>query len=1116
MGARTWGSCYHPGTCCGAALCVVGGRASRLGHRVRENASNTCGVQPVAAAGLTAAWCRFCGLVPPQAVGVAPAAPPRGPSVPANLHGFSVVRQERLVEYNADAVLFRHTKTGAEVRGLSATACAHVVELPLTPVCPAWQLMSVSCDDENKCFSVVLRTPPADSTGIPHILEHSVLCGSRKYPCKEPFVELMKSSLNTFLNAFTYPDRTCYPVASTNLADFRNLVDVYLDAVFHPKCVTDELTFQQEGWHYELDAPGGELSFKGVVFNEMKGVYSSPDSILARETQRALFPDNTYGVDSGGDPEDIPKLSFAQFQDFHARYYHPSNARFWFYGDDAVEARLQTLDAYLREFTPRPSVQDSAIHPQPLFSAPRRVTAPYAAGGGEDEDGEGAAAAAPAAAGAAPAAAGAAPKHYVTVNWVLSEKPLDTQTSLALGFLDHLMLGTPAAPLRQALEASGLGEALTGGGLEDELLQPTYGVGLKGVAPGNVAAVEQLIHDTLTKLSVEGFTQQAVDASVNTIEFSLRENNTGRFPRGLSLMLRSVTAWIYDRDAFEPLRFEQPLAALKARLAAGDDVFRPLIKQFLLNNTHKVTVELTPDTQLSARREAGEQAKLQAKRSTMGAADLDALFAATEALKTRQETPDSPEAVACVPSLRLGDIPKEPTTVPSVVSTSGGATVLTHDLFTNDVLYAEALLDLHTVPVRLLPLVPLFCRALTNMGTKSQSFVELQQRIGAQTGGISVSAFTSDVRGSKEPVAYVVVRGKATSARTGELFSLFTDILLTARLDDKARFKQMASEAKASMEARAVGGGHSLASTRLGAQLSVAGWADELMGGLSALQFVRDLVKRCDSDWPSVQADLEAIRGALLGRQGAVLNLTGDEKTLARAHARGSDFLGALPATSPVAAAAWATSGGSSVLFPRGNELMTVPTQVNYVAKAVDLYAAGGYSLHGSANVINKLISTSWLWDRVRVSGGAYGGFSDFDSHSGQFTFLSYRDPNLVKTLDIYDATPGWLTTLDLDADALTRAIIGTVGDLDAYQLPDSKGYTALMRHLLRVTDDERKQRREEVLGTTLADCKRFGEALACVNDPAKATVAAVCAPDTTAKVAAERPDLKCRVTSVL
>jgi Zn-dependent M16 (insulinase) family peptidase len=400
------------------------------------------------------------------------------------------------------------------------------------------------------------------------------------------------------------------------------------------------------------------------------------------------------------------------------------------------------------------------------------------------------------------------------------------------------------------------------------------------------------------------------------------------------------------------------------------------------------------------------------------------------------------------------------------------------------------------------------------MGTKSESFVQLQQRIGAQTGGISVSAFTSDVRGSKEPVSYVVVRGKATSARSGELFGLFTDILLTARLDDQARFKQMAAEAKASMEARAIGGGHSLASTRLGGQLSAAGWADELMGGFTALQFVRDLVKRCDSDWASVQADLEAIRAALLARQGAVLNLTGDEKTLSKAHARGADFLAALPAASGAASTSWASAAAAAAVA-RGNELLTVPTQVNYVAKAVDLYASGGYTLHGSCHVINKLISTSWLWDRVRVSGGAYGGFCDFDSHSGQFTYLSYRDPNLLKTLDTYDGTPDFLRQLALDEDALTKAIIGTIGDVDSYQLPDAKGYTALMRHVLRVSDAERQQRREEILGTTVKDFRAFAEVLEHARGPA-ARVAAVASADAAAAAAAERPELGFKVLPVM
>lgn len=358
-------------------------------------------------------------------------------------------------------------------------------------------------------------------------------------------------------------------------------MDVYLDAVYHPNCVRDERTFQQEGWHFELDDPKEPITLKGVVFNEMKGVYSSPDSVLGREVQQALFPDNTYGVDSGGDPVVIPSLTFAEFQDFHSRYYHPSNSRLWFYGDDDTEERLKILDAYLTEFTAR-KVDDSRIGKQALFTEPKKVVKTYAAGA-DDADA----------------------KSFLTVNWLLAEEAFDLETSLAWGFLDHLLLGTPAAPLRQALESSGLGEALTGGGLEDELRQPTWGVGLKGVKAENTEKVEKLIMGKLEDLAREGFTDEAVAASLNTIEFNLRENNTGRFPRGLSLMLRSVASWLYEKDAFEPLRFSETLEGLKKRIAAKEDVWRPLLRSYLLNNKHRVTVELQPDNQLGLVRRRG-------------------------------------------------------------------------------------------------------------------------------------------------------------------------------------------------------------------------------------------------------------------------------------------------------------------------------------------------------------------------------------------------------------------------------------------------------------------------------------------------------------------------------
>ncbi|KAH0728580.1 hypothetical protein KY290_003201 [Solanum tuberosum] len=960
----------------------------------------------------------------------------------AEKFGFEKVSEQFIDECKSKAVLYKHKKTGAEV-------------------------MSVSNDDENKVFGVVFRTPPKDSTGIPHILEHSVLCGSRKYPLKEPFVELLKGSLNTFLNAFTYPDRTCYPVASTNTKDFYNLVDVYLDAVFFPKCVEDFQTFQQEGWHYELNDPSDDITFKGVVFNEMKGVYSQPDNLLGRTSQQALFPDNTYGVDSGGDPRVIPSLSFEEFKEFHRKFYHPSNARIWFYGDDDPNERLRILSEYLNMFDASSAPQESRVKPQRLFSEPVRIVEKYPVG----EDGD------------------LKKKHMVCVNWLLSDKPLDLETELTLGFLDHLLLGTPASPLRKILLESGLGDAIVGGGIEDELLQPQFSIGLKGVSEENIQKVEELIMSTLEGLAEKGFDSDAVEASMNTIEFSLRENNTGSFPRGLALMLRSIGKWVYDMDPFEPLKYQKPLETLKARIAkeGSKAVFAPLMDQYILRNPHRVTVEMQPDPEKASREEQIEKETLDKVKASMTQEDLAELARATHELRLKQETPDPPEALKSVPSLSLQDIPREPVLVPTEIGDINGVKVLKHDLFTNDVLYAEVVFNLSSLKQELLPLVPLFCQSLLEMGTKDLDFVQLNQLIGRKTGGLSVYPFTSSVHGKVEPCSKIIVRGKAMSQRTEDLFYLINRVLQDVQLDDQKRFKQFVSQSRSRMENRLRGSGHSIAAARMGAKLNVAGWISEQMGGVSYLEFLKVLEDQVEKDWPQISSSLEEIRKSLLSKNGCLINLTADGKNLNNAEKHISKFLDLLPSTSLVESAAW------NALLSRSNEAFVVPTQVNYVGKAANLYEAG-YELKGSAYVISNYISNTWLWDRVRVSGGAYGGFCSFDSHSGIFSFLSYRDPNLLKTLDVYDGTSSFLKELEMDDDALTKAIIGTIGDVDSYQLPDAKGYSSLLRYLLGVTDEERQRRREEILSTSLEDFRKFGDVMEAVKD--KGVVVAVASPD--------------------
>lgn len=938
------------------------------------------------------------------------------------IFGFELVEERDIPELNTHAKLYRHAKTGAE-------------------------LLSLQNDDENKVFGITFRTPPSDSTGVAHILEHSVLCGSRKYPIKEPFVELIKGSLQTFVNAMTYPDKTCYPVASQNTQDFYNLIDVYLDAVFFPQLTPQVL--QQEGWHYELDAPDGALSFKGVVYNEMKGAYSSPDSVLAEQSQQALYPDNTYGVDSGGNPRHIPDLTYAQFVDFHRNHYHPSNARIFFYGDDDPTERLKLLDAYLGEF--EPSDVDTSVALQPRFDEPRRLVRTYA---GTEAAGE--------------------KKAMVTVNWMLDEIT-DTETDLGLGILSYVLLGTPASPLRKALIDSGLGEDVTGGGLIDALRQMMFSVGLKGIDVADADAVEALILQTLTQLAQNGIAPETIDAAMNTVEFSLRENNTGSFPRGIALMLRALGSWLHDRDPFAPLAFEVPLTALKARLAHGERYFEGLLGHYFLDNQHRATVVLKPDPEQARRDAETEHARIDAVRATMDAADLAAIAEQMRALKLAQETPDAPEELAKLPSLTLADLARENKHVPIAVTELQGAKVLYHDLFTNGIIYLDVGLNLHLLPTDLLPYVALFGRALLEMGTSSEDFVQLTQRIGRTSGGLWAQNLTSVVRGSQQAATWMFLRAKTTPAKANDLLAIVRDVLLDVNLDNQERFRQIVLEEKAAQEGRLVPGGHAVVNTRLRANFNEADWAAEQIGGLSYLFFLRQLAQAVDADWPGVRSALEQIRLTLVNRSTMLCNVTTDAEHWQAFSPQLSDFLATLPTTA-AAAERWLLSQG-----PRF-EGLTIPAQVNYVGKGADIYKLG-YKPKGAASVIAKYLRTTWLWEKVRVQGGAYGGFSVFDQRSGGFTFLSYRDPNLAATLDVYDQTSTFLRELELSPLELERSIIGTIGDVDAYQLPDAKGYSSMVRYLVGDTDEIRQRIREEILATTASDFKLFADALDQVAD---------------------------------
>ncbi|EOD08847.1 peptidase M16 [Emiliania huxleyi CCMP1516] len=948
---------------------------------------------------------------------------------PATHPAFELVRVEMVDEYTIKVATYRHRQSGAEV-------------------------ISAQADDENKVFGIAFRTPVEDSTGVPHILEHSVLCGSAKYTSKEPFTELLKGSLQTFLNAFTYPDRTCYPVASCNTKDFYNLVNVYLDAVLSPRAKRDPTVFAQEGWHYELDAAEEPLTYKGaicVVFNEMKGVYSSPDSLLYRAAQQATFPDNTYAKDSGGDPDAIVELTFDQFKRFHDAYYHPSNSRIFFYGDDPLEARRD-----------RATPAASRIETQAKFATPRRVVERFPASADE--------------------AAPGAPSHMVMLNWLLNEKPLSPVDALALTAL-ALRTHTLRTHAHRALHFQCRAGSCrrSNEGLASRLSPPlaTFSVGLKGVAKEDVPKVEALALETLAAAAKDGFEADAVEATaaVNTLEFQLREMNTGGFPKGLAFMLSMLPRWIYRDDeganVADALRFEAPLAELKTKLASGEKVFEPLLASLLVDNGHLATIEMVPDASLAEEWAAKERSRLEAAKAAMGEEELADVIRSTADLKRAQLAEDSAEDLATIPRVGLADLEAKAclSRVPTDVSAlSGGVPLLTHPLPCAGVVYADVLLDLQRLPA----------------GTSELDATALQRRIGARTGGIDVGTKLeqpvgdSGAVGAPDGVVHkLVVRGKAVRDRLPDMLELVHSMLTDANLDAQPKAVELLKESKSRLEAAFLSSGNSFAGMRLSSRNTAVGYATELTSGVSYYEAIKEMLTTAQDDWPSLLARLERLRGTINARDGLMINLTSDPDAIDGAKPQLDAFVGRMPAAPAADAHGEDASKWSRLpLAPREDEAYAIVSQVNYVAAGCRLFEPGEIADFGAASVASRALSLGYLWDNVRVAGGAYGGGCALNPTSGGFAFSSYRDPNLQATLDIYAAAADALSESDISAEALEQAIVGMVGDLDKPLTPDQKGQRALNWHLTGVTTAMRQEFRDQVLGCSPEAFRAFAERL--------------------------------------
>jgi len=1002
---------------------------------------------------------------------------------------FEVLEKDVVTEYGAYCTLYRHKKSGAE-------------------------LLSVSTEDDNKVFGITFRTPPSDSTGVPHILEHSVLCGSRKYKTKDPFVQLLQGSLQTFLNAFTYPDRTCYVVASQNTKDFYNLINVYSDAVFHPRATRDPMVHAQEGWHLELEDKAEPLTYKGVVYNEMKGVYSSPDSLLGRESQRSLFPDNTYAVDSGGDPTVIPDLSFEQFADFHSKYYHPTNSRIYFSGDDDVSTRLELMDEYLSEFSASPESKPGSViqWQEKKFIEPVRSRYPYPAGADQPET------------------------HMVNVNWLINDKPLSSTEELTMNILDHLLMGTSSSILRKTMMESSLGAAITGGGLSDELLQATFSIGLKGVEADNFDDVENLIVETLAKAAEEGFDDEAIASSMNTIEFQLREFNTGSFPKGLSFMLGAMSKWLYDESPTGALKFEEPLSELKKKIEEGGSaVFQDMIKEYLLINTHRTTIEMIPSKTLEAEQLKEEQDRLAKIKASLTDENLQDIINKTNDLKKIQAAEDPPEARATIPSLELSDLKREVTDYPIAITENEndtGVTVVRHELgSTSGIAYVGFGVDVSGLSLEDAPLLSLFTRIMMETGAGEYSDVQLSRKIGTHTGGVSVGLFSTPVnaKGADESVVSdgshmitkIFIKGKATADKTDELFSIFNLVLTDAKLDSQSKVIEMLKESRTRIESSIQSSGHSYANTRLAARYNTESYISEKMGGISYLATVKELLHQAENEWPALLQRLVNIRETILEknscRDGMVLDITGDKTVLDTIQPTVEEFLKVLPGDSDGVKQQdfysvqhpWVIQAKEEmkVMAPLIDEGFVVPTQVSYVGKGGRLYD-NGEIVSGASAVVSRFLRTGYLWDQVRVMGGAYGGFCTFDQSTGFFSFLSYRDPNLAKTLDVYDACGDALletaNELEKDPDALATAIIGTVGDLDSSLSPDQKGSIAFNRWIKGTSSEYRQKFRNEILETKAEDFRAFAQRLKNMKDPSVAVVSSTAAFEAAAEAGRE------------
>ena len=946
---------------------------------------------------------------------------------PEKLQSYELIKKEELPDVLSTGWLLRHKKSGARIALLENK-------------------------DENKVFNIAFRTTPSNSTGVAHIMEHCVLCGSRKYPAKDPFIELVKGSMNTFLNAMTYPDKTMYPVASCNDRDFANLMSVYMDAVFYPNIYTRQEIFRQEGWHYELDDPEGELAYNGVVFNEMKGAFSSADEVVEREIMQRLFPDTTYHHESGGDPACIPDLTYEEFLEFHRTYYHPSNSYIYLYGDMDFNERLEWLDReYLSDFD-RISV-DSEVTIQEPFEKMQVCETEYPVG---DED---------------PVEKNA----YLTWSAVVGTS-LDTKLSNAFAILEYVLLEMPGAPLKEALLEEGLGSDIMSS-YDSGTLQPGFSVIAKGADEADSARFDEVIRKTLAKIADEGVDQDALKAAINLMEFRFREADYGTFPKGLMYGVDIFDSWLYDDGKpFDYLWSLRDYDFLKSQIGTG--YFEGLIRTWLLENPHCLLLTAIPVRSLTEKMQEREAARLAAYRETLGEEQIRALVSETKALHEYQETPSSKEDLEKIPMLEISDLNREIRKFSNEIHPWESALMVRHDFETNGIAYIDLLFDAAAVPQEDLVWLGLLRTMLGSVDTASYSYSQLSTAVGSRTGGISplISIFPDSLDTGRTSLAFGL-RCRTLTQEIPFCFEIMEEMLFTSDLAQEKRLRELLFKQRSRLGTALASSGNATAVTRCMSSFSANALISDQIGGVAYYDFVRDLTDHFDEKKPLMAQKLSETLARVLGGK-VLVSYTGSADHLETIRT-GTGHLVSRCAQKRETAASGEDLTKYFETYPLSfpepvNEALRTPGQVQYVARCGN-FRKNGASYHGAMTVLRTIMSFDYLWNNVRVTGGAYGCGGNL-LRNGDTSFSSYRDPNLRRTDEVFRGIPDYLDSFDPDERDMTKYIIGTISAIDTPLTPSALGSVSMLTALDGRTDEVRQKTRDQILSATAGDIRALAQ----------------------------------------